>query len=195
MPYALGVDLGTTFTAAAAVHQDGRVEMVALTPHRPAVPTVVALDADRRWVVGEAAERRARAEPERVARAFKRRLGDPTPTVVAGSPVPTEHLLAVVLNDVVATATRTLGEPPAHVVVTHPASWGQHTLGLLTAAVAAAGLDPGRVGRLPEPVAAALHDAAAERMAPGTAVAVYDLGGGTFDAAIVRKEAAGGGWW
>jgi actin-like ATPase involved in cell morphogenesis len=191
MPYALGVDLGTTFTAAAIARPDGSTEMVGLTPHRPAVPTVVGLDGDQRWLVGEAAERRARTDPDRVAREFKRRIGDEVPVIVAGSSASVEQLLAVVLADVLGTATRAQGEPPTRVAVTHPAAWAQHKQGLLAAAVAAAGIDPSRVDLLAEPVAAARHYASTERVAPGTVLAVYDLGGGTFDAAVLRREVDG----
>jgi molecular chaperone DnaK len=45
---------------------------------------------------------------------------------------------------------------------------------------------------LTEPQAAALHYASAERIAPDSTIAVYDLGGGTFDAAVLRKSATGG---
>ncbi len=44
---------------------------------------------------------------------------------------------------------------------------------------------------LAEPQAAALHYAAAERVEPGSTIAVYDLGGGTFDAAVVHKDPNG----
>jgi hypothetical protein len=49
------------------------------------------------------------------------------------------------------------------------------------------------VSFLAEPQAAALHYAAAERIEAGSTIAVYDLGGGTFDAAVVHKDGAGFG--
>ena len=48
-----------------------------------------------------------------------------------------------------------------------------------------------QVGLLPEPVAAAIHYAGLTRVASGSTVAVYDLGGGTFDATVVRKTETG----
>ncbi|MGH3615513.1 MAG: Hsp70 family protein, partial [Pseudonocardia sp.] len=75
------------------------------------------------------------------------------------------------------------------VAVTHPASWGEHKKKLLAGALAGQGLS---VTFLAEPQAAALHYAAAERVEPGSTIAVYDLGGGTFDAAVVRKGSPGG---
>src|SRR5919108_196596 len=55
MTYCLGIDVGTTYTAA-AVARDGRAEMVALGYRATSVPTVVALTEERVFVVGDAAE-------------------------------------------------------------------------------------------------------------------------------------------
>ncbi len=79
------------------------------------------------------------------------------------------------------------GGPPDYAVLTHPASWGQHRLTLLADAAAAAGLP--RAGLLPEPVAAGLYYASQQRVPAGALIAVYDLGGGTFDATLLRKTA------
>jgi molecular chaperone DnaK len=65
--YGLGVDLGTTFTAA-AVERDGRVEMVTLGDRSAAVPSVVLVREDGQVLTGDAADRRAATEPDRVAR-------------------------------------------------------------------------------------------------------------------------------
>ncbi len=54
MTYCLGIDVGTTYTAA-AVARGGRAEMVALGHRATSVPTVVALTEERTFVVGEAA--------------------------------------------------------------------------------------------------------------------------------------------
>ena len=80
------------------------------------------------------------------------------------------------------------GGPATHLAVTHPASWGAHKKDLLGAALHRHGLP---VAFLAEPQAAALHYAAAERVEPGSTIAVYDFGGGTFDAAVVHKDAQG----
>jgi molecular chaperone DnaK len=82
--YFLGIDVGTTWTAA-AVWRDGRNDMVGLGNRAQAIPTVVLLRDDETVLVGEAAARRAATEPLRVSREFKRRLGDPTPIIVGGA--------------------------------------------------------------------------------------------------------------
>lgn len=78
MTYSLGIDLGTTYTAAAVV-RGGRAEIATLGYRATSVPTVVVLTEDGA-VVGDAAERRGAAAPDRLAREFKRRVGDPTRT-------------------------------------------------------------------------------------------------------------------
>jgi outer membrane protein assembly factor BamB/actin-like ATPase involved in cell morphogenesis len=188
MTYCLGIDVGTTYTAA-AVARDGRAEMVALGYRATSVPTVVALTEERAFVVGDAAERRGATHPESLAREFKRRVGDPTPLLLAGTPVPVNRLLAEVLGFVRRTVVEAEGGPPAATVVTHPANWGTFKQAVLDEAVHIAELGPTTL--LAEPVAAATWYARTERVAPGGTVAVYDLGGGTFDAAVLEMGSDG----
>ena len=186
--YALGIDLGTTFTAA-AVHRDGRAEICPLGTRSAAVPTVVLLREDGETVTGEAAGRRGLAAPDRVAREFKRRLGDPTPVLLGGTPFSAEALMSRVLRAVVADVARREGGAPARVCVTHPANWGPFKTDLLRQAVRSAGLHD--VLLTTEPEAAAVFYARQQRVPDGAVVAVYDLGGGTFDAAVLRKTGGG----
>jgi actin-like ATPase involved in cell morphogenesis len=190
MGYLLGIDVGTTRTAAAVIGS-GTVEMVTLGDHSVDIPSVVYVAPDGGLLFGEAAERRALTEPDRVAREFKRRIGDPTPIPLGERSFAPEQLSALLAEHVVDVVARTEGGAPERIAVTHPASWGTHKCDLFAAALAERGLT---VTFLTEPQAAALHYATSERVEPGATVAVYDLGGGTFDAAVVRKEAAGGGF-
>jgi actin-like ATPase involved in cell morphogenesis/sugar lactone lactonase YvrE len=188
--YALGVDLGTTYSAA-AVSRDGRVETASLGTTAPAIPSVVVLREDGQVLVGEAAERRATSEPARTAREFKRRLGDPTPIVVGSAPFGAEALMAHVLRAIVDQVSEREGERPSLIVITHPANYGPYKTDLLREAARLAGLDLGRVTFLSEPEAAAITYAGLQRVDTGDVVAVYDFGGGTFDAAVVRKTSDG----
>jgi molecular chaperone DnaK len=186
--YFLGIDIGTTYTAA-AVWRDGRNDVANLGNRAQSIPSVVLLRDDGTVLVGEAAERRAATEPQRVAREFKRRLGDPTPVIVGGTPYSADALIARVLRWVVDRVTEVEGGPPARVAVSHPANWGSYKLDLLRQAIRIADLDD--VITLSEPEAAAIHYAAQARIEPGAVIAVYDLGGGTFDVAVLRKTGAG----
>jgi molecular chaperone DnaK len=183
--YHLGVDLGTTYTAA-AVERDGRVQVVTLGNRTVSIPSVVFATADGTVLVGDAAERRGLAEPERLAREFKRRVGDPTPIILGGAPWGAEALMGKVLRWVVDRVTELEGGPPSAVALTHPANWGAYKLDLLEQAARHA--DVAVVRMLSEPEAAATAYASQERVEPGSIIAVYDLGGGTFDAAVLRKR-------
>lgn len=188
MTYQLGIDLGTTFTAA-AVARNGHVEVVGLGSRASSVPSVLYVPAEGGLVVGEAAERHAGSDPGRVAREFKRRMGDPTPLLLGGTPYSPEALTARLLAWVVAKVNELEGGPAQRVAVTHPANWGRYKQELLADAVRMAGLD--RAHMLSEPMAAAICYATNERVAIGSLLAVYDLGGGTFDAAVLRKTGQG----
>jgi actin-like ATPase involved in cell morphogenesis len=188
MAYFLGIDLGTTYTAAAR-WQDGRASVVRLGGRSAEIPSVVLLKEDGDVITGEAAERRAIIEPQRVAREFKRRIGDPTPFFLGGTPRTAQALMIDLLGWVVERATADEGGPPAGIAVTHPANWGGYKKDLLLEALEAASL-PG-VALVTEPEAAAIHYASQERIEPGSVIAVYDLGGGTFDAAVLRRTGAG----
>ena len=109
MPYFLGVDLGTTYTAA-AIHRDGRTSTVDLGVRTAAIPSVVFLRDDETILTGEAASRRGATEPGRVAREFKRRVGDTTPILLGGSPYSADALMSRLLRWVVDAVTEREGE-------------------------------------------------------------------------------------
>lgn len=188
MTYALGIDLGTTFTAA-AISRDGRTEVFQLGERAAAIPTVVLLREDGEIIVGDPAARRAVTHQGRSAREFKRRLGDPVPLLLGGTPYSPEVLSAQVIRAVIAEVTAREGEEPAVVAVTHPAAYSAYRMELFTGACRQAGITEPVL--CPEPVAAAVFYASRERVAVGEKVAVYDLGGGTFDAAVVEKTEDG----
>ncbi len=190
MRYALGVDVGTSFTAAAVCRWDeqNKTEAVALGSRMPSVPSVLFLGADGSVVVGEGAERRTLTDPDRVVREFKRRIGDDTPLFVGGRPYAAPDLSAMMVRWVVDRVTEREGGPPDRIAITHPAGWGPHKKDLLSRALGAVGL--ANLTFIAEPEAAAVSYAAQERVEADTTIAVYDLGGGTFDAAVVRKTGA-----
>lgn len=185
--YQLGIDLGTTYTAAATA-REGQVEIAGLGNRAAAIPSVIYLAADGTVLTGETADRRGPSEPDRVAREFKRRLGDPTPLLLGGTPRSAEALTAELLRAVVAKVAELEGGPAEHLAITHPANWGPYKQDLLVQAIRMAGVS---ATTLTEPEAAAIAYAANERVEQGSLVAVYDLGGGTFDAAVLRKTAEG----
>ncbi|MDT7712504.1 MAG: hypothetical protein QOG46_1193 [Pseudonocardiales bacterium] len=188
MGYSLGVDLGTTFVAA-AIASATRVEMFTLGDRSVVTPAAVYLREDGTLVTGEAASLRAVSNPDRVSREFKRRLGNPTPVMLGGQSYSVTALLGALLRDVIEKVVETEGEHPERVLLTHPANWGPFRRALFEEVPQYAGLD--NPPMVTEPEAAAAHYAASRLLADGQTVAVYDLGGGTFDATILRKQPRG----
>lgn len=188
MSYSLGVDLGTTFVAA-ALSTATSAEMFTLGDRSVVIPAAVYLREDGTAVTGEAASLRVVSSPERVGREFKRRLGNPTPVMLGGQPYAVTALLGFLLRDVLRSVTETEGEPPERVVLTHPANWGPFRRALFEEVPHLVGLENPRM--VTEPEAAAAHYAASRQLDDGQTVAVYDLGGGTFDATVLRKHPGG----
>ena len=152
-------------------------------------PRVVLRRDDGSLAVGDAAARQAGSRPGDVAWGVKRRLGDPTPVALGGEARPAGELLAAMLRDVLARITAEEGEPPSRVVLTHPANWGPYRRGLFEDVAAE------RRARGPADAHRARGRRRALRRHPraaeGELLGVYDLGGGTFDAAVLRGRAAG----
>jgi hypothetical protein len=96
-----------------------------------------------------------------------------------------------VLRRVVEEARRTSGDTGFDATLTHPAGWGPARRAVLTGAAELAGL--GRVRLVAEPTAAAVYfvEVLANRVPPGSAVVVHDLGAGTFDASVVCRTGTG----
>ena len=188
MTFALGFDLGTTFTSA-AVFADDRVEMM-MFEEGAEIPSAVAVDDAGGLEFGTTARRRLLTTPERVATEFKRRFGSPDPVVLGGLALLPEDLQAQLLRSVLTAVERQRGDGAARgITVCHPATWGAYKRNLLLQAV-------GRVVDTPitlisEPEAAAVWYAQKQAVRPGGLLAVYDLGGGTFDVALVRRTAEG----
>ncbi|ROO60057.1 Hsp70 protein [Micromonospora sp. Llam0] len=185
---ALGIDFGTSNTVAVVRGGDGRVRPL-LFDGTPLLPSAVYRDADGRLLVGADAHRRARIDPSGFEPNPKRRVDDGT-VLLGDADVPVPQLIAALLRHVAAEARRQLGGVD-EVRLTHPVRWGERRRMVLVQAAHAAGLP--RPTLIAEPVAAASYytSALGAAIPPGRALAVYDLGGGTFDAAVVRRTATG----
>ncbi|BEP13934.1 hypothetical protein acdb102_22450 [Acidothermaceae bacterium B102] len=190
MPYALGIDLGTTFTAAAA-WENGLAEVVPIGADR-VLPSVVLMDDQGRFLAGEVAESRAKSAPDSVAREFKRRFGDEVPLLLSGTSVTPELLTTELLRWVLAEViVHRGGERPVTVALTVPATWQGYRRGMMQTVARQTGLGKLQTSFIPEPAAAAVFYAGSTLVAAGSTVGVYDFGGGTFDATVVRKTSGG----
>jgi actin-like ATPase involved in cell morphogenesis len=186
LKYGLGVDLGTSFTRA-AISRGGQSRMISLTEQSFLMPAVVQVRPDGSLIAGEAATRDE--DPTAISRDFKRRLGDPTPLMIGGQLHSAVSLLAATLSSVIDTLTEAEGEAPDRLVLTCPAVWGPYRQEHFQEVPRQAGLSDVTV--VTEPVAAATHYAARQKLAEGDVVAIYDLGGGTFDTTVAARTRTG----
>jgi molecular chaperone DnaK len=184
----VGIDLGTTFSAVAALDDRGRAVTVPNRDGEMITPSAVYLAPGGGAVVGQPALDVALEDPQHVATLMKRRMGYPDyGRPVAGRTFRPETLSAVVLKKLVQDAALQIG-PITQAVITVPAYFDDTRRKATMDAGRIAGLDV--LDILDEPSAAALAytvQAGAEipADAPKT-VLVYDLGGGTFDVTMVK---------
>ncbi|MEV4516059.1 Hsp70 family protein [Dactylosporangium sp. NPDC049525] len=180
----LGIDFGTTHTVAVL----GDTPL--LFDASPLLVSAVAAAPDGGLLTGRDAQRGALQDPSRFEPNPKLRV-DEGRVLLGGVEYEVEELVAAPLRRVAAEAARVLGGPPARTVLTYPASWAARRRDVLLRAAGRAGLPD--VSLVPEPVAAAVHHAAglSRPVRAGAVVAVYDLGGGTFDVTLLRHDAPG----
>lgn len=191
MGYAAGIDLGSSFTAV-AVSRGGQSRMVALGERQILRPSVVRVQPNGSLAFGASGKTDVDDDPTLTARDFKRNLGDDVPVVLGSRPYSAVSLLAAMVRSVISLLTDLEGEPPERVVLTYPAAWGPHRREQFNEIPRRASLDPDIVSFVAEPVATATYYAAQQRVSEGDLIAIYDLGGGIFDAAVVRPQSGAG---
>lgn len=187
MGHAVGIDLGTTYSAVSVLRSDGTPEILLNADGDPITPSVVLFqdfgDGDEP-LVGTIAKSSAATSLEDVVQFVKRYMGDPHWRFDSASGVSytAEEVSAVILKRLRQDAELALGEPVTDAVITVPAYFDDARRTATKHAGRIAGLNVLRV--LNEPTAAALSYGL-DRETSGT-VLVYDLGGGTFDVTLMR---------
>jgi molecular chaperone DnaK len=208
----VGIDLGTTNSLVAYVDaQTGQPECIPGPYGSTLCPSVVSLDPDGSVIVGEAARRRLLTQPERTIYSVKRLMGrgpadvqnelqlfpfriDPQSKnvirVMLGDKMFTPpEISAFILRELRNWAEAFLGEPVDRAVITVPAYFNDAQRQATKDAGRIAGLEVLRL--VNEPTAAALAYGLHEKQRGH--VAVYDLGGGTFDISILKLISTGEG--
>ena len=181
----LGIDLGTSNSAIAGL-RDGRATVFKTPEGTDVMPSVIYRDRRGTQVVGVRAYDQFMLAPGNVVHGFKRLMGTATPQRFesAGTSLTPEEASAEVLKAIVGYAALEAGAGAVTgAVITIPAAFNQMQSEATLAAAHAAGLD--RVALLQEPVAAAMAAMAGAANRSGLFL-VYDLGGGTFDVALVQ---------
>ncbi|NUU13756.1 Hsp70 family protein [Curtobacterium pusillum] len=192
MMSAVGIDLGTTYSAVAVLGDDGQPRILVNRDGDPITPSVVlfqSFDGQDEPIVGTMAKHSAASDPDAYIDFVKRFMGDPDWKFDSegGTSYGAVEISAIILKRLKEDAELALGEPVTSAVITVPAYFDDARRTATRQAGTIAGLEVLRV--LNEPTAAALSfglDAlGADDHAPGT-VLVYDLGGGTFDVTVMR---------
>ncbi|AVT40032.1 heat-shock protein Hsp70 [Plantactinospora sp. BB1] len=183
----LGIDVGTSNTAAVLRDRDGEVRPV-LFDGALLLPSAVFVDGDT-MLVGLDAQHAGASRPALLEPNPKRCVDDRF-VLLGEREIPVESLLAAILRRVRETAEQVAGRLDA-VTLTYPATWGARRLATLTTAAQLAGLPIPRT--VHEPVSAAAHFVGlpAVDLAEKQLALVYDLGAGTFDATLIRRTGDG----
>lgn len=193
MPKVIGIDLGTS-NSAASVMEAGKPVIIpsaeGQTMAGKAFPSYVAFTKDGQLLVGEPARRQAVTNPEGTAFEFKRKMGTDFKYKLAGKEYAPEQLSAFLLQKIKKDAEAYLGEPVTKAVITVPAYFDNAQRQATKDAGKIAGLEVERV--INEPTAAAFAYGLDKTGAKDQKILVFDLGGGTLDVTIMDFGEADG---
>lgn len=187
MGIAVGIDLGTTFSAVACVGADGEPKILPNSSGEHTTPSVVAVAADGSAVCGEAAKEAQLMGDANVASFYKTNMGNAGYVeYLRGCEFDATTLSSMFLRNLIADISAANGVEIDSAVVTVPAYFEAPQREATLEALRRTGVRA--LGTLNEPSAAAY---AYGLMSAGAAVGdrtilIYDLGGGTFDVTVAR---------
>lgn len=177
----IGIDLGTTNSAVAIVHE-GQPQML---PHgeERIIPSVVGYNqAIGKWLVGTPARNQFILDPDNTVASIKRKMGSTEKVTVGGRTLTPQTISAFILRQLKEVAESHLETEVKEAVITVPAYFSDAQRQATRDAGRIAGLEVRRI--INEPTAAAL--AYGLNLEQDKMVLVYDLGGGTFDVSLVE---------
>jgi molecular chaperone DnaK len=177
----IGIDLGTT-NSEVAVMEAGKPQVIKSSEGNPYFPSVVAFTKDGEKLVGEPAKRQAVVNPEGTIMRIKRQMGTSKKVKVHGKEYSPEQISAFVLQKIKTDAEDFLGEKITDAVITVPAYFDDDQRQATKTAGEIAGFTVRRI--INEPTAAALSFGLEQK--GEHKIAVYDLGGGTFDITLME---------
>ncbi len=204
----IGIDLGTT-NSCVAIMEGGKAKVIENSEGDRTTPSIVAWTKDGEVLVGASAKRQAVTNPKNTLFAVKRLIGrkftdaevqkdlglvpyaitqhdngDAWVALTDGRKLAPQEVSAKILEKMKKTAEAYLGEPVTEAVITVPAYFNDSQRQATKDAGRIAGLDVKRI--INEPTAAALAYGMDKGDAKDRKIAVYDLGGGTFDVSIIE---------
>lgn len=209
----IGIDLGTT-NSCVAIMEGGKAKVIENSEGDRTTPSIVAFTKDGEVLVGASAKRQAVTNPKNTFYAVKRLIGrkmtdaevqkdlglvpyaivphdngDAWVATQDGKKMAPQQISAEVLGKMKKTAEAYLGEPVTEAVITVPAYFNDSQRQATKDAGKIAGLEVKRI--INEPTAAALAYGM-DKKGGDRKVAVYDLGGGTFDVSIIEIASVDG---
>lgn len=186
MTIPIGIDLGTTYSCVIHRGADGGERVVESASGRELTPSVVYFRGDEHVLVGDEAKHMLGADSENVVTGIKRQMGSTFPLEFSGRNFTPEGISGIILRHLASDASREFSVPLTELcaVITVPAYFGVAEKEATHAAAEIAGLRC--LELLAEPVAAAYAYGLVE--APDITSLVFDLGGGTFDVAVVGVD-------
>ncbi|AGU48909.1 chaperone protein DnaK [Variovorax paradoxus B4] len=203
----IGIDLGTT-NSCVSIMEGNTTRVIENSEGARTTPSIVAYQEDGEVLVGASAKRQAVTNPKNTLYAIKRLIGrkfeekevqkdiDLMPYTIAkadngdawvevrGKKIAPQQVSADILRKMKKTAEDYLGEPVTEAVITVPAYFNDAQRQATKDAGRIAGLDVKRI--INEPTAAALAFGLDKQDKADRKIAVYDLGGGTFDVSIIE---------
>jgi len=212
MAKVIGIDLGTT-NSCVAIMEGGKPRVIENSEGDRTTPSIVAFTKDNEVLVGQPAKRQAVTNPQNTLFAVKRLIGRKFEDEVVqrdvkmvpyritradngdawvdvqGKKMAPPEISARVLMKMKKTAEDYLGEPVTEAVITVPAYFNDSQRQATKDAGRIAGLEVKRI--INEPTAAALAYGE-DKQGGDRKIAVYDLGGGTFDVSIIEIAAVDG---
>lgn len=181
---AIGIDLGTTFSAMAVI-EGGKPNIISNAEGNRTTPSVVWIkDGGNERVVGQVAKNQAIVDPAHVVRSIKRHMGTNEKVSIDGKDYTPQEISAIVLQKLKADAEAYLGHKVSDAVVTVPAYFNDSQRQATKDAGKIAGLNVLRI--INEPTAAALAYGVDKTDTHN--VLVFDFGGGTFDVSILELD-------
>lgn len=202
----IGIDLGTT-NSAMAVMQSGKPEIITNSEGNRTTPSVVAVNKNKERLVGQVARRQQVTNPKNTIYEVKRLIGrkfsdkevqrdlklmgyeivksgNGVKVKMADKEYSPEEISAMVLGKLKSDAESFLGDKVTEAVITVPAYFDDSQRQATKDAGKIAGLEVKRI--INEPTAAALAYGLDKAEKKDEKIAVYDLGGGTFDVSILE---------
>ena len=191
----VSIDIGTSYSCICRINEEGKPEAIetqtceSLYGNKYSMPSAVFVENDGKVIVGQAAINRRNTSPMNFKAEFKRYLGQNVPIHLGGRDFMPEDLYAEMFRHFISCAKKYRNEEIEKAYITCPASFREAKKERIIKAAGHAGLLD--VELIDEPTAAARYCCTESNIKMGDIALVYDFGGGTFDASVLKRTENG----